>query len=224
MTMADEIEILNLGLSPYKETLERMERLHHLIANKKETKEVIILVEHPRTITLGKRNLKDDVLYSEESLRKMDIAYVKTDRGGSATIHEPGQIVIYPLVRLLERKISVRDYVSLLEDAVINVCQEFHIKANRDSINPGVWVGKNKIAAIGIRIQNRVSKHGLAFNVNNDLSGFSTIVPCGLKTRGVTSLKNETKSNSLNHMSIGENLCHSLCHMILKKTKVLDKP
>ena len=219
MSSEEDIEILNLGLTPYKEAIDKMESLHHQIASKSDTKEVIILTEHLTTITLGKRNLKEDVLYSKESLRKMGIAYVQTYRGGSATIHEPGQVVIYPLLRLLERKLSVRDYVGLLEESIIKECEKFHIQANRDAINPGVWVGKNKIDAIGIRIQNRVSKHGLAFNINNNLNAFSTIVPCGLKTRGVTSLKKETKLDSINHMATGMSLCKYLSKMIIKKNK-----
>src|SRR5690606_6881098 len=113
---------------------------------------------------------------------------VKTERGGQITAHEPGQLVLYPILPLAQWGISARRYVNTLEQAVIQLLADYGVEARRDTEHPGVWVEANKICALGIRIKQRVSMHGLALNVTNALDIFSSIVPCGIHGRGVTSL------------------------------------
>ncbi|MBX9704176.1 MAG: lipoyl(octanoyl) transferase LipB [Silvanigrellaceae bacterium] len=183
------------GLMNYAQALNLMEKTNHevqhaLLQGQQNYKsfERIFVVEHPPTVTMGNRELPGDLLLPPEELKFKGVAFHKVDRGGSLTVHEPGQIVIYPIVYLDSRTVSVRTFVHVLEQAMIDLCQEYGIQAQRDALNPGVWVGKNKIGALGIRVTNKVTKHGLAFNVSNTLQTFSHIVPCGLRDRGVTTL------------------------------------
>lgn len=187
------MEIKFLGLVPYGQALELMEKLHEEVANNPSHKGTLLVLQHPPTVTMGKRELLGDMKIPPEELKFKGVAYHKIDRGGSVTVHEPGQIVIYPIINLESYHHTVRSFVCAIEQSMIDTCQEFGISANRDEINPGVWVGQNKIGAVGIRISKKVSKHGLAMNINNTLATFDFIIPCGLKGRGVTSLFSELK-------------------------------
>ena len=183
------MEIRYLGLVPYWQALEIMESVHEERVKDPNKDGVILVVQHPPTVTMGKRELYEDMLVKPEELKFKGIAYHKIDRGGSVTVHEPGQAVIYPILNIDKYGLSVRNYVNALEEAMIQTCAHFKVTAARDSINPGVWVGIEKVGAVGIRFLNKVTKHGIAFNVINTLDAFSTIVPCGLHGRGVTSLQ-----------------------------------
>ncbi|APJ03359.1 lipoyl(octanoyl) transferase LipB [Silvanigrella aquatica] len=189
------MEIKYLGLMPYSDALGLMESMHAEIVANPFKEGVILVVQHPPTVTMGKRELFEDMIVPPEQLKYKGVAYHKIDRGGSVTVHEPGQIVIYPIFHIDKQKQSVRSYVNHLEEAMIETAQHYGVAANRDEINPGVWVGQNKIGAVGIRILNKVTKHGIAFNVNNSLETFTTIVPCGLRGRGVINLESAVNEN-----------------------------
>lgn len=192
------MQILELGLKDYSETLDIMNKIHSDVSAAKSA-DTLIVVEHPPTVTMGNRERYEDMHIPPEELKFKGVKFVKVDRGGSVTIHEPGQIVIYPILSL--KNLSVKKYVCALEEAMILTCKHYGVIATRDPINPGVWVGENKIGALGIRVANRVSKHGLAFNIDNSLETFGTIVPCGLHGRGVTSLQRESDKN-LDHLEV----------------------
>ncbi|WP_186649074.1 lipoyl(octanoyl) transferase LipB [Fluviispira vulneris] len=183
------MEIRYLGLLSYSDALGIMESLHQEIVENPKREGVLLVVQHPPTVTMGKRELYEDMKIPPDQLKYKGIAFHKIDRGGSVTVHEPGQVVVYPIVHMDELNKSVRTYVNLLEEAMISTAAQFGISVNRDAINPGVWVGQNKIGAVGIRIANKVTKHGIAFNVTNSLETFSSIVPCGLRGRGVINLQ-----------------------------------
>jgi len=135
--------------------------------------------EHPTVITLGKRGQSlTDVLTSMEVLREKNIKIIATDRGGQATLHNPGQLVIYPIIPLREWGIGVREYVECLERATAYFLAEYGMEVTRGN-EPGLFVDGQKIAAFGIRIDRGVSLHGLAININNDLESFSLIRQCG---------------------------------------------
>lgn len=189
------METKHLNLMPFAQALEIMESLHAAVAADPQHPGVILVVQHPPTVTMGKRERTQDMLVPPDQLKFKGIAYHQIDRGGSVTVHEPGQVVIYPIIPLEKYGLTVRSYVCALEQSMIDTCAHFHVKANRDPINPGVWVKQNKIGAVGIRVLNRVTKHGIAFNVNNSLETFQTIVPCGLHGRGVTNLYQEILAN-----------------------------
>jgi lipoate-protein ligase B len=183
------MQIRYLGLLPYGDALGIMDSIHSEITADPKKEGVMLVVQHPPTVTMGKRELFEDMLIPPEQLKYKGIAYHKIDRGGSVTVHEPGQIVVYPIFHIEQQKQTVRSYVNHLEEAMIETAAHFGVVVKRDEINPGVWVGKNKIGAVGIRILSKVTKHGIAFNVNNSLETFSTIVPCGLRGRGVINLE-----------------------------------
>lgn len=183
------MEIMHLGLLSYEESLKKMELYHSEVVSKPEHQGYLLVVQHPPTVTMGKRELLDDMKIPPSELKFKGISYFKIDRGGSVTVHEPGQIVIYPILRLDLYKLTVRSFVCSLEQAMIDTCAVFGVDAKRDKENPGVWIGENKVGALGIRILNKVSKHGIAFNVTNSLETFSNIIPCGIRGKGVTNLK-----------------------------------
>ncbi|BBH52661.1 lipoyl(octanoyl) transferase LipB [Fluviispira sanaruensis] len=195
------MEIRYLGLLTYSDALGIMESLHQEIVEKPKREGVLLVVQHPPTVTMGKRELYDDMKIPPEQLKFKGIAFHKIDRGGSVTVHEPGQVVVYPIVHMDKLNKSVRIYVNLLEEAMISTAAQFGVSVTRDEINPGVWVGQNKIGAVGIRIANKVTKHGIAFNVTNSLETFSSIVPCGLRGRGVINLQ-----MAVDELSVSQNL------------------
>lgn len=182
------MKIIKLGKVDYIKALRMQERLHQECLQENSTGSILVL-EHPRVVTYGKNTLNDGLRLSLGDYERRGIPLVQTDRGGDLTAHMPGQLVFYPIINLVERNIGVRDYIFALEDAVIKALSHYGIQARRDSSYPGVWVDKAKICALGVRVKRRVTMHGFALNVNNDLDLFSTIVPCGIRNRGVCSMQ-----------------------------------
>jgi lipoyl(octanoyl) transferase len=156
-----------------------------------ECNDIVALLEHPHTYTLGRRSTPDEILYDAEQRRARGISLFEVNRGGRATYHGPGQIVGYPIVAL-GRRYDVIGYLRSLEDALICALAELGVEGRRDSRHTGVWVMDNKIAAIGVRITRGITMHGFALNVFTDLSMFEGIVPCGISDHWVTSIEAET--------------------------------
>ncbi len=153
---------------------------------------ILLLLEHPPTLTLAKEKDLKDILVSESVLKAKNIEVFPTDRGGNITWHGPGQIVGYPILDLNDLGKDVHQYIRNLEQVIINTLKDFSLESRRDPKHVGVWVGNDKIAAIGVRVSKWVTKHGFALNVNTDLTYFDLINPCGIVDRGVTSLKKTT--------------------------------
>jgi lipoate-protein ligase B len=154
-----------------------------------------IFLEHTPVFTLGKYANDKNLLIPAEQTK---IPLIKSERGGDITYHCQGQLVIYPIVFLDNYKLSIKGYVNLLEEIIIRSLSKFGINGNRRTDKKqltGVFVKENKIASIGIAIRKRVTYHGIAININNDLTPFSYINPCGLKNVQMTSLKKETGDN-----------------------------
>ena len=141
----------------------------------------LLVVEHPPVVTLGRGARPDQLLVSPRGLARRGIAVVETDRGGGATYHGPGQIVGYPIVDLRRRRLTVRRYLGVLEDALTTALAAEGIVAYTRPGLTGVWTDGGKIAAIGIAVRSGVARHGFALNVDTDMSGFGAIVPCGLQ-------------------------------------------
>ncbi|HWE96092.1 MAG TPA: lipoyl(octanoyl) transferase LipB [Tepidisphaeraceae bacterium] len=186
------MRIDDLGLLPYRDAWAVQERAHEEVLAGGE--ERIFLVEHPPVITYGRRPGVDrNLVASPESLAALGVEIVQSDRGGDITFHGPGQLVAYPILRLADHGFSVGKYVHTLEAAAITTLADVGIPATADPSAVGVWVNRAgtpaKICAIGVRIRRGVSLHGLALNVNTDLSYFNLIIPCGLPGRAVTSLQ-----------------------------------
>ena len=151
--------------------------------------DTLILVQHPPTITLGRRGNEGNILLEADALKRQGIEIFVTDRGGDATFHGPGQLVGYPIISLREHGLSVGHYMKRLEDVIMRTLQELGIIAKKNPPTIGVWVGEKKIASLGIRVSRGVTSHGFALNINNDLRPFDYINPCGMKGLKVTSLR-----------------------------------
>lgn len=186
---------------PYAEVLGiQLREFSERIACKRDGRplpeDVVFFVEHSPVYTLGRRGLSSHLLLSEVDLRARGIEFVEIGRGGDITYHGPGQLTVYPILDLQRLRLGVKDYVALLEDAVIESIARFGIRGEKIPGRTGVWIGKGtpaerKISAIGIKCSRFVTMHGFALNVGPDLSPFSGIVPCGL-SQGVTSISAET--------------------------------
>jgi lipoyl(octanoyl) transferase len=197
------IHLISLGRIPYAEGLRLQERV--VAARKAGTiGDVLLLMEHPPVLTLGRNSGRGHVLLSEEELVRRGVEIHETNRGGDVTYHGPGQLVGYPIFDLRGDLPGKRgphlgpvDFVRLIEEVLIRACGEFAVAAQRICKRTGVWtvaggsVLEKKIAAIGVHVSQGVTSHGFALNVTTDLRDFQWIVPCGIADREVTSLEAE---------------------------------
>jgi lipoyl(octanoyl) transferase len=151
--------------------------------------DVLLLLEHPPVITLGRNGDWHNLVVTEETLQSRGVTRYHVDRGGDITFHGPGQLVGYPLLKLEPHEQDVHRYMRNLEETIIRVLGEYGVGAGREEKLTGVWVGSRKICAMGVHISRWVTRHGFALNVNTDLSFYDLIVPCGLVGKPVTSMQ-----------------------------------
>lgn len=182
--------VRRLGVVPYEAALALQaslveDRRHGRIPDQ------LLLLEHPPVITLGvrTRDSRDHVLAGPDALAAMGVAVFETGRGGDVTYHGPGQLVGYPIVDLNPDRRDVHRYVRDLEEVLVRTAAAFGVTAGRMPDLTGVWVGDDKLAAIGVRISRWITSHGFALNVDTNLDHFKLIVPCGISGKGVTSLR-----------------------------------
>jgi lipoyl(octanoyl) transferase len=189
--MEKNLNLLYLGKCEYEKALDIQFRL---LTKRQQGKidDTLILVEHPAVITLGKSASEKHVVASEKELSRQGIQRFETNRGGDVTYHGEGQIVGYPIVNLIENKIKVRSFVEKMEEVFVNILKDFDLQAQGSSKDIGVWVGNEKITAIGLAVKKGVTMHGFAFNVNTNLEHFQYIIPCGIQDKGVTTLEKLT--------------------------------
>ncbi len=216
------IKIIDRGLADYNTVLrEQQDVFEHLIAAQKQKLEIteeIIAVEHPHIYTMGVHADIGNLLVDKNWLEQNGIECIKIRRGGDITYHGPGQLVVYPIISLQKHHLGVKDYVTLLEQAVINTILKYGINGERIDGATGVWIGKNtpnerKICAIGIRCSHFVTMHGLALNVNTDLSYFSKINPCGFIDKPVTSIEREV-GRKVDFEEVKSILCTELINLL----------
>jgi lipoyl(octanoyl) transferase len=183
------VEVRRLNAVPYAEAL-ALQRSLVEERQRDHVDDVLLLVEHPHVITLGVRGDggRGHILAGADLLVARGVEVHETGRGGDITYHGPGQIVGYPILDLKPDRCDVHRYVRDLEEVLIRTTTQYGIAAERVPGLTGVWVGQDKLAAIGIRVARWVTSHGFAFNVTTDLDYFNLIVPCGIADRGVTSL------------------------------------
>ncbi len=184
------INIIDLGQCSYKISLEHQDNTHSKVSEQKIT-DSIIFVEHEHVYTLGKNANQNNIL----SDYPKDVEIHNIDRGGDVSYHGPGQLVGYPIINIKNLNMSIGRYVHTLEEILINTLAVFDITAQvRDKLI-GVWVGEEKIAAIGVRVKNGITKHGFALNVNTDLSYYDGIIPCGIENCNMTSMEQLLQKN-----------------------------
>lgn len=202
-------QFIDLGLIDYKEAWDYQTKLFNSIleikarnralsaTEQQATPNYLIFCEHPNVFTLGKSGDEKNLLIEKENLQIINATYYPINRGGDITYHGPGQLVVYPVIDLENFFTDIHKYMRLLEESVIQTLKEHNIEAGRIAGLTGVWLGTDtessarKICALGVKTSRWVTLHGLAFNVNVDLNYFNYIVPCGIESKGVTSLEQE---------------------------------
>lgn len=184
-----KLDVQDLGPIDYDAAMARQKQAHGSLLEREAAPTVFLLEHDPPVITLSRRtDAAGHLRRSQEFLDQAGVQVRPTDRGGDITYHGPGQLVAWPVVPLEPLGLNLRQYVRLLEEAVIETVAGFGVQAGRDVCGVGVWVNGAKLAAIGVRVQRWITMHGLALNVTTNLEHFSWIVPCGLN-RPVTSLE-----------------------------------
>jgi len=201
----------DLGLIDYQQAWDYQSQLfNETVAQKIEnrnlppenqiiTNNYLLFCEHPHVYTLGKSGKREHLLVSENELHTKGANYYEINRGGDITYHGPGQLVVYPILDLDHFFTDIHKYMRLLEEAVIKTCADFEVRAGRIEGLTGVWLDfehkifPRKICAMGVKTSRWVTMHGLALNVNPDLSFFENIVPCGISDKAVTSLQKENQ-------------------------------
>jgi len=186
---------INTGLADYK-TVWDLQKKIHLYKQKNKYDDVILTVEHPPVYTLGKTGDRNHILISDKEMKARNISYYEIDRGGDITFHGPGQLVVYPIFDLNNYYKDTHRFLRDLEEVVIRTLKEYGIVSSRDEDYTGVWVNDEKICAIGIKVSRWITMHGLAFNINNDLTYFDKIIPCGIFHKGVTSMKQQLRKET----------------------------
>jgi lipoate-protein ligase B len=182
------MDVLQIGLIPYKEAFEKqLELVEKRIIG--EIPDTLLLLEHPPVITLGRSAKKENILNSKK------IEIIEVNRGGDVTCHFPGQIVGYPILDLTKRGKDIHKYMRDIEEVLINFLSGYGITATRVEGKTGVFVGRDKIASIGVAAKQWTSYHGFAINIKKDISVFDNIIPCGLSGVKVTSLEILLKKN-----------------------------
>lgn len=151
----------------------------------------LFFVEHDPVITLGAAFHEENLLLSRQDYERIGIEVLITERGGDVTYHGPGQLVIYPVFNVADFGKDLHRWMRSLEETIIRSIARLGVDGKRSGVNAGVWIADKKVAAIGVKIRKWVSMHGIALNCDNDLSPFETIIPCGIRTHGVTSLSLE---------------------------------
>ena len=217
-----KLNVTDWNIIPYADAWTRQTEWFDTLVRAKQAGEEfenhIILCEHPHVYTLGRSGKEGNMLLSEEQLQKIGATLYHIDRGGDITYHGPGQLVCYPILNLEEFSLGLKEYVHLLEEAVIRVCASYGIIAGRLEKATGVWLEGDmprarKICAIGVRSSHFVTMHGLALNVNTDLRYFSYIHPCGFIDKGVTSLQQELK-REMPMEEVKQRLCRELQELL----------
>lgn len=194
------VDVIRMGCTTYNEALRLQEELHSALCSNGCLPGYILVVEHPPTITLGRRlRIQDIDPERRDLLDSLGIELIESGRGGLATYHGPGQVVVYPILRLRSYNLTVRSYVEFLEQALVSTCRQFHVAAERGCRvgRPiGAWVGSAKVGQLGVAIRHGISLHGVSLNVANDLAYFELIEPCGLPDVAMTSLQREGAGGS----------------------------
>ncbi|HAF84952.1 MAG TPA: lipoyl(octanoyl) transferase [Sphaerochaeta sp.] len=181
---------VDCGLMDYQKALSLQLELHEHVANE-ELPALLLLCEHPPVITLGLHAPHNQLLCSKEQLEAMDIHVVPTRRGGGSTAHNPGQLVLYPIMKLSAFGFRIATFVHAIEQLGMQVLKKTEVSSMRKARYPGLWVGDKKIASLGTQIKQGVSMHGIAINLYNDLTLFDYIVPCGIEGVQMTNVIRE---------------------------------
>jgi len=187
------LTIKEMGVCEYGPMLEEQKRILENV-HSGEAQNTVLLLEHKPVITLGARQSENKFIASEERIRASGIELFSIRRGGGTTAHNPGQLVIYPIVSLRAMDIGINEFIRELEQVGIDALKEVGVECGRKKGLPGLWVAEEKIASIGVKVSMGITYHGMAINVCNDLAIFDNIVPCGLDAVKMTGVRAMGKS------------------------------
>ena len=179
--------LFDLGLIDYEKAWDLQHQLWSKRVND-ELPDMLLILEHPHVITLGRRGNRSHLIASPEVLETMKIPVFHVERGGDVTYHGPGQMVVYPILDLKEYGYRLVRYIGQLEEVILRVLKDFGIEGKRDPLNRGVWVNGEKIASVGVAIKRWISFHGFSLNYETDLKYFGLINPCGLEGKKMTTM------------------------------------
>ncbi len=204
------IEVREWGLIEYNEAWQRQrEIVEEIRADRK--KNVFVMCQHPSVITIGRNGTEDNIVINPDFLEKQGISVVKNDRGGDVTLHNPGQLIGYPIFNLENYKKDLHWFLREIENSIIELLSGYGIKADVLQGLTGVWIeGKRKICAMGLHCSDWITSHGFALNVNNNLEEFNYIIPCGIRDKEVTSIAKEIGTD------IDFNLVESKCREVFE--------
>lgn len=183
----NELQIVDVGLTAYQPTWKLQQKIFNLRVDQKIS-DVLLLTQHHHVYTLGKSSNEAHLLADENELKATGAEVYRIDRGGDITYHGPGQLVGYPILDLNGYYLDIHRYLRDIEEVLMRTLNDFGIKSHREENYTGVWVGSEKITAIGVKVSRWVTMHGFALNVNTNLSYFNRIIPCGIFHKGVTSM------------------------------------
>ena len=186
-----ELWVVRQGVTSYVEILELQRRIAAARITGDISQDVLLLLEHSPVVTLGRSSNEKNLVASKDFLASRGVELHEVERGGDITFHGPGQLVGYPIIDLKRHKQDLHWYLRQLEQAIINTLAKFGVSAERSTGYTGVWTKGRKIASIGVHARDWVTWHGIALNVNNDLSFFELIVPCGIAGVVMTSVEKE---------------------------------
>ncbi|MEE9215596.1 MAG: lipoyl(octanoyl) transferase LipB [Thermodesulfobacteriota bacterium] len=213
-----ELQVYQLGIVAYSEALEIQLQLLEKRKND-EIPDTLLLLEHPHTITTGKRGNIDNLLLTKKALEKHDIHFEIIGRGGDVTYHGPGQLVGYPIIDLKNYNCDVHLYLRNLEQTIIDTLDEISIVGRRIDGVTGVWVKRSKIASIGIGIKRWVTYHGFALNINTDMSYFDMMIPCGIQNVQMTSIEKLLQKNEeIDKKHVDQSIIDSFCKIYNKNS------
>ena len=194
------LQIRECRLADYRQILQ-MQQLLRAKRQKNEIPNTVLIVEHPAVITLGARQSSNKLLIKREDLKQKHIDVADVRRGGGTTAHNPGQLIFYPILNLQKANLGINEYIRELEAIGAGLLKQLDVHSTRRKGAPGLWVGERKIASIGVRVSRYITYHGMAINIQNDLSIFDYIVPCGLDNIEMTSVLKETgKEHPMNQI------------------------
>jgi lipoate-protein ligase B len=186
-----ELWVANLGTVPYEEALELQRALARERISGAIPEDVLLLLEHPPVVTLGRSAKASNLISSADFLASKGVELFEVERGGDVTFHGPGQLVGYPIIDLKRHKLDLHWYLRQVEEALIRTLAAYSIPAERNTGFTGVWTRGRKIASIGVHARDWVTWHGFALNVTTDLSYFDLIIPCGIDGVTMTSIERE---------------------------------
>jgi lipoate-protein ligase B len=190
-TASAEWLLVELPVADYVEVWKLQQDLVAAKAEKIIEDDVVLCLEHPRVFTIGRRGGRENLRVSDDFLEREGVPVIEVERGGDITYHGPGQLVLYPIVHLDRARLDIGEFISSLEEVMLDTSAALGVSAERNSLNRGIWVGKNKVGNIGICVRRGIAFHGLSLNVNVALEPFGWINPCGLYGISATSFERE---------------------------------